>query len=172
MAFYRLYFRTRKELQLPCQPYMFFKSIHDHVIRKNLGCVLLGKKEGEVIVGAIFFSFKERLAYEYAAWNRKHKEFRPNYFIIWEAIKLAHSNGYKIFDFGRTHNLNKGLMYFKERWNTTTINISQIYPTDKKIENLVDAETSVRYKTVRMLCRILPDYPYTQMGNFLYKHRG
>ena len=52
-----------------------------------------------------------------------YSNLNTNYFGVWEAIKLAHSEGYKIFDFGRTGINNDGLMSFKSRWGAKVVDL-------------------------------------------------
>ena len=55
--FYHLNCLTRKHHGVPPQPFNFFKNIHDHIIGKNMGIVVLAHHRNQVIAGAVFFHF-------------------------------------------------------------------------------------------------------------------
>ena len=77
------------------------KFLYRYISSVWKGTLLLGEKSKHLVVGGIFLKFKNRFSDEFRAWNRGYNELRPNYYLYWEAIKLAHNEGYKIFDFGR-----------------------------------------------------------------------
>ena len=70
IAFYRLYIRTRKQIGLPPQPYIFFKMLWNTSFQSGRIALLLAEKDKEIIAGVIIFKFRKRVSAEYAAWNR------------------------------------------------------------------------------------------------------
>jgi lipid II:glycine glycyltransferase (peptidoglycan interpeptide bridge formation enzyme) len=104
---------TRKEHGLPPQPFHFFKKIHDHIISKNLGVVVLASFDRENVAGAIYFHIGEKAVFKYGASDKKFQHLRANNLVMWEAIKWYSQNGYRSLCFGRTEPENQGLLQFK-----------------------------------------------------------
>lgn len=115
-AFYRLNCMTRKEHGLPPQPYSFFKKIHEHVISRNLGFVVLATYRGRQIAGAMFFYSRDKTIYKYGASLRTYQHVRANNLVMWEAIQWCSQKKYKNLCFGRTEPDHKGLRRFKAGW--------------------------------------------------------
>ena len=59
-------------------------------------------------------------------------EFSPGHIIVWEAIRIACSEGFKYLDFGVTPPENKGLYQFKKRWGTQEKILNFFYYPDAK----------------------------------------
>ncbi len=116
--FYKLNCITRKIHGLPPQPYYFFQNIFQFIILKEHGFIVLAKYSKKVIAGAIFFHFGKKVIYKYGASNRKYQQLRANNLVMWEAIKWALYNKFKIFSFGRTRPSNNGLLQFKGGWGS------------------------------------------------------
>lgn len=114
--FYRLHCMTRKLHGVPPQPFSFFRKIHEHVIAKGHGFVILAPYEGEHIAGGIFFHFGDLVIFKYSASNRKYQSLRPNNILIWTAISRYAKEGYKSMSFGRTDMNAEGLRDFKKSW--------------------------------------------------------
>ncbi|MEO0131215.1 MAG: peptidoglycan bridge formation glycyltransferase FemA/FemB family protein [candidate division WOR-3 bacterium] len=170
--FYKLYLMTRKRLCLPPQPYKFFKSIWNTFYHDKKIDLLLAEKNQEAIAGLLLFKFKNRVSAECAGSNENYNNLSPNHLLFWEAIKIAHMEGFEIFDFGRTSPMSKSLMDFKSRWGTKEVDLPiYFFPKEKAIKS-DDRENSLGYKIVQKLCRIMP-YPYFQyFGQFIYRHLG
>lgn len=170
--FYHLYVKTRKRLGLPPQPYLFFKLLWEKFSSSKHITLLLIRHKGHLITGLMMFKFKDRCSWDYLASDESFHNLNTNYFGVWEAIKLAHSEGYKIFDFGRTGINNEGLMSFKGRWGTKVIDLPQFYYPKKLCSSLNYPEASVSYKLIRKISKTVPDSIFKFMGNFLYRHLG
>jgi lipid II:glycine glycyltransferase (peptidoglycan interpeptide bridge formation enzyme) len=128
--------------------------------------------KGYLVAGLMMFKFRDRCSWEYLASDASFQNLHTNYFVLWEAIKLAHSEGYKIFDFGRTGIDNDGLMSFKGRWGTTVVDLPKFYYPKQSCSRLNYPEASVSYKLVRKISKNIPDSVFQFMGNFLYRHLG
>jgi hypothetical protein len=172
--FYHLYVRTRKRLGLPPQPHHFFKSLWGEFSLNRRITLLLVRHEGELVAGLLMFNFKDRCSCEYLASDVSFKKINmdTDYFLYWEAIKVAHSEGYKIFDFGRTGINNEGLMSFKNLWGTKVMDLPQFYYPKELCSSLNSSEESFSYNFIRKISKNVPDPIFQMMGNFLYKHLG
>jgi lipid II:glycine glycyltransferase (peptidoglycan interpeptide bridge formation enzyme) len=170
--FYNLYVKTRKRLGLPPQPYLFFQLLWGKFSSSKNITLLLVRHKGKLVAGLLMFKFKGRCSWEYLAFDKGFENLNANYFGLWEAIKLAHSEGYKIFDFGRTGINNAGLMSFKGRWGTSVIDLPQFYYPKELCSSLNSSEESFSYNFIRKISKNVPDPIFQMMGNFLYRHLG
>ncbi len=172
-TFYNLYLQTRKKIGLPPQPYKFIKSLWDMFYNKKMLDILFASYNGKVIACLMLLKFNQRVSVEFACSDPNYWNMSPNHYLFWEAIKLAVSEKYKVFDFGRTSPDNKGLMDFKKRWGTTMVDIHHFYYfIDKNINNNKTIEKSERasYKIINKIIMKLPDNLVELIGNFFYSH--
>jgi len=166
--FYRLNCMTRKEHGLPPQPFNFFLKIHDHVISKDLGMVVLASLGRENVAGAIYFHLGEKAVFKYGASDRKFQHLRANNLVMWEAIKWYSQNGYKSLCFGRTEPENQGLLQFKSGWGTIEQPI-HYYQYDFKKETFVPCHS----RTTGFHNRIFKNMPtpiLNGVGALFYRH--
>jgi hypothetical protein len=170
--FYNLYVKTRKRLGLPPQPHLFFKLLWQKLSISGYISLLLVRDKGQLVAGLIMFKFKNRCSWDYLASDSKFNHLHINYLVLWEAIKLACSEGYEIFDFGRTGINNKGLMNFKRQWGTTVVDLPQFYYPEKVCTGFECLEESISYKLIRQVGRNVPEPVFRRMGDFMYKHMG
>lgn len=169
-AFYGLNCLTRKRHGVPPQPYLFFKKIHEHILSKNLGIVVIASFQNKVVAGAIYFHFKEKAIYKYAASDKNYQLLRPNNLVMWEAIRMYRENSKKTLFFGRTDIENVGLRTFKRGWGTQESLISYY---EYNLRNDTFREGS--RKSPQFSNRILSKMPVpilNIMGTFLYRHVG
>jgi CelD/BcsL family acetyltransferase involved in cellulose biosynthesis len=168
--YYRLHCLTRKRHGLPPQPTCFFKKIHEHIIAKDFGFVILVSHQGRNVAGAIFFYFGDRVMYKFGASDRRYQHLHPNYLLFWHAIQWLCHNGYKELCFGRSAASDKGLVQFKGGWGT---NKSPLYyykydlKTTSFVENLnqaVENGYAISKKMPIMLLKLV--------GSVLYPHIG
>ena len=170
--FYRLYSKTRKHLALPPHPYKFIQTIWNEFSVDKSVIVLLAEKEDQPIAGMLLYQFRDRVSAEYLGWDRMFADVRPSTYIYWEVIKLARSEGYKIFDFGRTSKLNESLMDFKRHWGTYVVDLPQFYYPKSAGNRLRERENSLPYMFINIICRKAPDSSLKTIGNFCYRHLG
>jgi hypothetical protein len=168
--FYRLNCMTRREHGLPPQSYLFFEKLHNHIISKSLGHVILASYKNWNIAGAIFFHFGKQAFYKYGASDKSFQHLRPNNLIMWEAIKWYSQNGYKSLCYGRTEPENQGLIQFKSGWGTTEQRINY-YRYDMKRGSFVSGFPKVTGFHNKIF-RNLPLPILNLVGALLYKHAG
>ncbi len=168
--FYRLNLITRKRHGLPPQPFSFFKNIHQSVIEKKQGLLLIARHRGKVIAGAICFHFSDKALYKYAASDKRYQNLRPNNLIIWKALEHYCQQGHTSFNFGRTDQGHKGLKQFKSGWGAKEkrVHYYQYFFQNKKLITTLPAvdawHTKVFNKMPVPLLKII--------GTIFYKHIG
>jgi lipid II:glycine glycyltransferase (peptidoglycan interpeptide bridge formation enzyme) len=168
--FYRLNCITRRHHGLPPQPYYFFKKVHEHIISKNLGFVVLASHNNKIIAGAVYFHYGDKAFYKYGAFDRQFQHLRANNLVMWEAIQWYSQNGYKILCFGRTEPENKGLRQFKAGWGTKE-QIINYHKYDLRKESFVKNS----YSSTGLYNKIFSLMPIPLLritGAILYKHIG
>lgn len=170
--FYQLHMITRKRLGLPPQPYAFFKSIWETFFPLNKITLLLAEEGDQSIASLILFKFGNRVSAEFGVSDEEFRDKSPNHLLFWEAIKLAFSEGYKIFDFGRTQSTNKTLLEFKDHWGTQVCDMPYYYYPSNMAEKMAEKEESSSFRFMKGLCEKAPEFLYRQIGNFCYRHLG
>ncbi|MEI6126677.1 MAG: GNAT family N-acetyltransferase [Pseudomonadota bacterium] len=172
-VFYKLYFRTRKDIGLPPLPYKFFEAVWDVFCSSAKVIFLIAELNQHPVAGLMVFKFKNRLSAEYLGWDRSFHALRPTTYIYWEAIKLAVAQGCDVFDFGRTAIHNNGLLAFKRRWGTEEVDMTDFfYPKEFMHKNSAGNEASWKYQLVKKSCEWSPDFLFQLIGNFCYRHMG
>jgi lipid II:glycine glycyltransferase (peptidoglycan interpeptide bridge formation enzyme) len=132
----------------------------------------MAQKEDQMIAGLILFKFKDRVSAEFLASDDNYLNLSPNHLLFWEAIKEAHAEGFKIFDFGRTSPLNSSLMEFKNRWGTTVVDLPHFIYPDRMYKVIANREKSTGFKLSKILCQYAPEPFYSLIGRFYYRHLG
>ncbi|WP_353093825.1 GNAT family N-acetyltransferase [Tissierella praeacuta] len=100
--------------------YYYFDDKYYESIKENNNCMLLSvKRENKVIAIAIFMGYGDYFHYHLAGSLKDELKFSPNNLLIWEAIKYAVDNEYKIMHFGGglTDSLDDNLFKFKSRFS-------------------------------------------------------
>jgi len=168
--FYDMFCHTRQKHGLPPQPLLFFKNIFNHIVKSELGDIIIAMHKNRAIAGAIYFRFGQKVIYKFGASYSNYSELRGNHAVMWFAIKKYISEGYKEFDFGKTEILNEGLRKFKLGWNTLE---GVIYNTrfDLKLKRYAPVETRTTGFQNRVFHRT-PIWLLKNIGNLLYKHIG
>lgn len=170
--FHHIYLHLRKRLELPPIPYIFFESLMKVFGHSQQLTLLLADFEGKTIGCSILLKFKKTVITEFGCDNIKFRKLYTNHFLDWEAIKLAHNEGYEFISFGRTSADNKGLIVYKSRWGTKAENISHfIFP--EGVKSLIDEDQqSWKYRLVKQLAKNAPLPIFQMLGNFIYCHMG
>ncbi|MGQ9778047.1 MAG: GNAT family N-acetyltransferase [Thermodesulfobacteriota bacterium] len=171
-SFYRLYVLTRKRLSLPPQPFKFFLELQRQLGPKGGVLVLLAGLKGKTVGGLLLLYHKERISVEAVGFDESESHKGTQFFLFWEAIKMARNRGFKIFDFGRTSVENQGLMTFKGRWGTKLSDLPFFYYPTFAVNELRPREKTIPYKMVRFICKVTPVRFYPLLGELVYKHLG
>lgn len=166
--FYKMHLQTRHRQGVPVQPWKFFATIYEKILKKDMGFILLAYKENVCIAGAVFLYWHETLTYKYGASTLEGLSYRPNNLLMWKAIEWGCDNGYKRMDLGRTSLNNIGLRTFKSRWGASetllhysTLNIDSVNSDHNMLSRW--ANVFVQHSPL-WVCRL--------SGELLYKYFG
>lgn len=168
--FYELHCLTRKGHGVPPQPFHFFRAIHDHIIARNRGNVVLASYDDRIVAGAVYFRIGTKALYKFGASDKKYQHLRANNLVMWEAIKWHASAGCTTFCFGRTDRENDGLNRFKDGWGSERKTLNY-YRYDLKKEAFV-GNVGQGQSVCRKLFGKMPDAVMRSAGQLLYRHMG
>jgi len=115
-TFCALLVSTRRKHGFPPQPFRFFKTMWHELFPAGKIALAQAVFQNWVIGGVLLLKYRDRVQYEFVASDKRGLEMRPNHFLVWESIRMAYREGYRVFDFGKTPQDNPGLVQFKERW--------------------------------------------------------
>lgn len=77
----------------------YFEDLYENFITRGNGKLLLAKYDGRCIAGIFIVSHGPKAWYLYGASSNNYRDVMPNYLLQWTAIKWAHQQGCKIYDF-------------------------------------------------------------------------
>jgi lipid II:glycine glycyltransferase (peptidoglycan interpeptide bridge formation enzyme) len=161
---------TRKEHGLPPQPYAFFKKIHEHVISKDHGIVMLASYRQRPIAGAIYFHFGSNAIYKYGASDRAYQQLRANNLIMWEVIQWYSQKKYASLCLGRTEPENLGLRRFKAGWGAEE-RVLKYFRYDLRLGAFVQSDQKGTGLHNKLFGR-MPAVLLRMIGSLLYRHVG
>jgi CelD/BcsL family acetyltransferase involved in cellulose biosynthesis len=166
-AFSRLHVETRRRLGVPVQPKRFFEGLWRRVLQPGLGFIVLARRAGQPIAGAVFLAWNGNLIYKFGASDPRSWELRPNNLVIWTAIEWACQRGFAQLDFGRSDLDNQGLRDFKARWGAVEVPLVYSYvgsgPPRSRSNLVMRAMATVIRRSPRSVCRMLGEMLYGRM---------
>lgn len=168
--FYRLQCLTRMRHGVPPQPFGFFRNVHDCILARGLGNLVLASVAGSVVAGAVCFHRGNRAIYKYAASDDAYRQLGANNLVLWEAIAWYAQRGFAQFCFGRTDGDNEGLRKFKAGWSTTEQRL-HYYRYDLRSGSFTGAEPGAGTRFDGYLKRV-PKPVLKLIGQFFYRHAG
>ncbi len=82
------------------EQYQSLKKVYNHFSKTGESYLLTAQTgNGDIAAGILFFTFKDTTIYYFGGTAPEYKQSGAMSLIIWEAIKNARNNGYKVFDF-------------------------------------------------------------------------
>jgi hypothetical protein len=168
--YFRLHCITRKSHGLPPQPISFFRNIQAHLLSRKHGFVSLARVGKNVVAGAVYLHFGNRMVYKYGASSEEGRKLRANIPVMWEAIRWGQRNGMKELSFGRTDAGQTGLLEYKKGFGTTERSI-RYYRFEPRTCSLLPAP-SLGANRLAGIFRRMPIPLSRLIGSALYRHTG
>jgi CelD/BcsL family acetyltransferase involved in cellulose biosynthesis len=165
-VFYDLHTRTRRRLGVPVQPRRLFRLLHQSIIETGLGFVQLAYLRDTPIAGAVFLTWNGTVSYKYSASDVRFLHHRPNNLVLWQAIRWAAENDYRIFDFGRSHLNDRGLRSFKSGWGTKEEPLTYTEIADHPSKHAPASQD----RALAVLIRHAPPWFARLIGELFYKY--
>jgi lipid II:glycine glycyltransferase (peptidoglycan interpeptide bridge formation enzyme) len=169
-TFCRLNALTRRYHGLPPQPRRFFQCVHDRILSRNMGFIVLASLRGTAIAANVYFTFGDQILYKYGASDRAFQHLRASNLVMWEAIKWGCDHGYRALCLGRTEPGNEGLRQFKAGWGARE-RLIRYYRYDLRKDAFIKAANIVR-PFQRKIFGKLPIPILNLLGSILYRHMG
>ena len=166
--FYALQCRTRRKHGLPPQPFRFFLKIHEHILSREKGVVVLARQGRRAVAGAVFFHYGEQAVFKYGASNEAQQGLRGNDLVMWEALKYYAGHGFRLLHLGRTSLANAGLRRFKLAWGARE-QIIEYARYDLRLRAFVAGKDDA-FGWYNRVFRFLPIGVSRLIGTLLYRH--
>lgn len=166
--FYTLYRQTRQRHGLPPQPWAFFEAIHDRILAKGQGRVLLARGGDQCLAGAVFFEHGRSALFKYGAFDARHQRLRANNQVFWSALTHYVEAGFETVDLGRTSLDNIGLRRFKGGWASAEYALEYTKYELPGNRFVTDKDRAVGWHN--WLFRLAPRWASGLAGKLLYKH--
>jgi len=168
--FYRLNCLTRREHGLPPQPWRFFENLHEQILARGMGTVVLAFYEGNAVAANVYLHANGEAIYKYGASDKTYQNLRAANLVMWEAIKRYAGQGARSLCFGRTEPENEGLRQFKTGWGAEE-SVINYYRYDLAADAFVPGPKTVSARANRAFSR-LPVAALKAIGGLLYRHMG
>ncbi|QQS37253.1 MAG: GNAT family N-acetyltransferase [Ignavibacteriales bacterium] len=168
--FYELMSITRKRHGLPTQPLNFYRQIHESIIKKNSGILMLASHNGKYIAGAMFFHIGNKALFKFGASDMEYKHLRANNLIMWEAITYYKAAGHLNLDFGRTDLTAAGLRHYKLGWGCEE-RLIPYFKYDVRRKVFIKKIIHPAYG-IESIFKHLPVTLLKKIGDIFYKHMG
>jgi lipid II:glycine glycyltransferase (peptidoglycan interpeptide bridge formation enzyme) len=165
-AFYRLHVLTRRKLGVPVQPKRFFRLLWQRLIARGLGYVALVLKQAEPIAAGVFLTFNNTVTYKYAASQPAALADRPNDWLVYNALRIAAEDGYRVFDFGISALKQEGLRRFKRGWGAVEIDVHTAQLVGRAT---TPVEESILFRVTSRVIRHSPAVVCRSLGEVFYR---
>jgi Acetyltransferase (GNAT) domain len=169
-SFYALNRTTRKHHGLPPQPFSFFRAIHEYLLSKEQGFVVVASYQGKSVAAAIFFHLGRKALYKYGASSLENQSVRANNLVMWKAIEHLSKDGFESLSFGRTDMDHDGLRQFKNGWGPEEYSINY-FRHDLRQNKFVEEQRRVHSCSKAIFGR-LPIPVLNLIGSLAYRHMG
>lgn len=156
--FYKVYSENQRNLGSPVISNQYFSEFLK-AFPSNSGVLTASNEDS--ILSSVFFAVhpNKTLEITYAGTSRLGRTKTATVFLYWEALRYCLSNGYKVFDFGRS-TLNSNSYFFKLRWKTAKpkkLHYQQfINPRDNRFQPVVLSPANKKYRLGIKLWQKLP----------------
>jgi hypothetical protein len=170
-CFYKLNSLTRKRHGLPPQPYSFFRNLHEMVLSRDMGFIVLAFLGKEAIAASVYLHFGKKAIYKFGASDIKFQRLRANNLVMWEAIKWYSENGFSTLCLGRTEPGNVGLQRFKAGWGAKQ-HSTCYYQYDLTGDTFLKKPQKVVMPLQNRIFSKTPIPLLEVAGNVFYKHMG
>ncbi|WP_353117828.1 FemAB family XrtA/PEP-CTERM system-associated protein [Nitratidesulfovibrio sp.] len=122
--FYDVFAVNMRDLGTPVHGRGFFEAVMDEFPAQTRIAVV--RKAGAAIAAAFCYGHGATFEVPWASSLRAHRQFCPNNLLYWECIRTACTEGFLVFDFGRS-SPDSGAWRFKVQWGAREVPLSWEY---------------------------------------------
>ena len=166
--FYELQCKTRKKHGLPPQPFAFLRNIHEHILSRNLGNIVIARHQDRPIAASVYFKMGGRAIYKFGASDEAFQELRGANLVMWEAIKWHARNGVRTLHLGRSSLWNEGLRRYKLGWGAVEERIEYVKYDLRTKQFVLDKDNASGWHN--QVFRRMPLPLSRLVGGVLYRH--
>lgn len=98
-VFHRIFEETADRDHFGIRAASYYEHLYDHTVACGRGRILLAYVEGEPVAGTWTILLGHKAWYLLGASSNRHRNRMPNYLLQWEAIRWAHAQGARLYDF-------------------------------------------------------------------------
>jgi lipid II:glycine glycyltransferase (peptidoglycan interpeptide bridge formation enzyme) len=150
--YYHLYLKTMRGHGSPPHSLNFLRTMWKKFDNDQFR-LYLAKKDGKCINGRIVLRFGNRVIDRMSVADIEYRSLNGGSLLLWEAISEASSDGYEVFDLGRTRR-GTGVYTYKKKLNGEEIELTDSFLiSDNQIPSLDPEED---YQTLQKYWRKLP----------------
>jgi CelD/BcsL family acetyltransferase involved in cellulose biosynthesis len=123
-GFYQLFTASMERNRAAAKyPFRWFEAIHEVIVKKGLGSILLAMVDQTAVAGAVFIYSPSATHYLHNGSRDEFLKFCPNELLIHSAIEKAIENRHSFFDFMGSDINDAALLRFKEKWGGQSLDI-------------------------------------------------
>lgn len=124
---YLLYAKAMHRLGTPVHKKLFFDKILDYIDES----IVIAVFDKNKMIGFMLCVFDKQTMYDlFAATDPEYNKYYGNYFLYYEALKLANEKGLKYFDMGRS-TYGSSVHKFKQKWKPIDYSITSLFSYNK-----------------------------------------
>jgi serine/alanine adding enzyme len=117
--FYTVFAHNMRALGTPVYGKDFFRFILE-AFPKGARIILVRDPQAKPIAAGFLLGFRDRLEIPWASSLREYNHLQSNMFLYWNCLQYACSQGYRVFDFGRS-TIGATTFKFKEQWGSKPV---------------------------------------------------
>ncbi|WP_299028590.1 peptidoglycan bridge formation glycyltransferase FemA/FemB family protein [uncultured Thermanaerothrix sp.] len=95
---YRMYAETSVRDGFVIRPEAYYQQVWKTFMESGMAELLIAEVEGVPVAGLVMLVFAHRAWYFYGMSRELHRDKMPNYLLQWEAMRLAHARGCRVYD--------------------------------------------------------------------------
>jgi CelD/BcsL family acetyltransferase involved in cellulose biosynthesis len=170
-VFHRLHVELRKrKYRLLAQPLEFFLQIWAAFAPADGIRTALAVLDGQVVAGALYLVWGDRVYYKFGASLAEFLRIRPNDALHWEVLRWAHARRLRALDWGLSDLDQPGLCAYKRKWASTEGRIVTLNAGGPPAGTSADAERTLRVVTELFTDPSVPHSVTERAGAELYRY--
>jgi len=165
--FYSVFARNMRDLGTPVYPKNLFAEICERFSERVRLFVV--RINDQPVAAAYTIGYRDTLEIPSASSLREFNRYSPNMLLYWSVLRYAVSQGYKLFDFGRTSRAS-GSYRFKKQWGAEPQDLAWHYILQQGDELPQINPDNPKYRLAVNLWRRLPVPIANLLGPQVVKH--